>query len=237
MLELERGSQIITREQLHLIEPVMQATRTFVPVPHGLLADRLLIMAQDILNGYDLVSETYTVARYGNQCFAVLTFSKGDEGIYFSVGWRNSNDKSLACAIVLGAQVICCSNLMLDGEIKILRRHSQKVWQDIEMLAITSFYRHTHAYDNVLRIRERLRRNDFTDRQAAHFFGRCYFDDILSPRQIPVAVEQWKRPTFEEFNERTAWSAYNAVTYALKSEAPATAMEKHVQASQMLIDL
>jgi hypothetical protein len=230
-------ADIVTREELARYVPALPETKTFRPVPHIQLAERMITLACDILSGWTLLSESYTIARDGAQCFSTLTFTRGDEGMNFSLGWRNSTDKSLAIGLALGAQVICCSNLMLDDEIKILRKHSAKVWDDIETLAITSFYRHTHSYDKILSDVDQLKRKLLSDDQAAAIFGKLFYNGLLSPRQLPVAVKEWKTPTFPEFQPRTLFSLYNCSTHALKSEPPASVMESHTGLHRMIIDV
>jgi hypothetical protein len=230
-------AEIITKEQLAQYLPAIPPSRTFQPVQHIQLADRMLTLSCDILNGWTLLSESYTIARDGQQCFAILTFTRGDEGINFSLGWRNSMDKSLAVGLALGAQVTCCSNLVLDGDIKILRKHSMNVWQDIETLAITSFYWYAHGYDKILSDIERIRRKLISDDQTAAIFGKLFYTDILSPRQLTTAVKEWKKPTYTEFEPRSLYSLYNASTHALKSDPPATVMESHSRLHKMIIDI
>lgn len=215
---------------------MLPESRTFKPVPHIELAQRVITLACDILSGFTLISESYQIARDGAQCFGTLTLTRGDEGVNFSIGWRNSTDKSLAIGMVLGAQVICCSNLMFNGDIKILRKHSMNVWNDIETLAITSFYRHQHGYDKILSDVDLLKRKLISDDQAAAMFGRFFYNGLLSPRQLPVAVKEWKEPSFPEFEPRTLYSLYNCSTHALKNEAPATVMEKHTGLHNAVID-
>lgn len=48
---------------------------------------------------------------------------------------------------------------------------------------------------------------------------RCYEADILSPRTIHTAIKEWRAPSFEEFQPRTAWSLFNAVTFASGNRA------------------
>lgn len=230
-------ADIVTREELDLIQPILPESRTFSPIAHIKIADFMLNLGADILKGYTLVSETYSIARNGSQCFSVLTYSRGDDGINFSIGWRNSTDKSLAIGICLGASVICCSNLMFDGDIKILRRHSMNAWSHIETLAITSFYKHQHSYDRLIENSLRLKRLPVNDNQIARWLGLLFYRGVISPRQLPVALSEWQKPSFPEFEPRTAFSALNAVTYALKTSPPSSVLESHAMLNKSVIDI
>ncbi|MHC1728037.1 MAG: hypothetical protein AB9866_18885 [Syntrophobacteraceae bacterium] len=229
--------QLVSKDDLDLIEPVLAKTDTFHPVAHGEIARMMITLSRDILVGYELVEERYEIARDGGQAFGTLSYQKGDNGIYMAVGWRNSTDKSLAIGVCMGGSVICCSNLMFEGDIKILKKHSKGVWKAIEDLAITSFYRHNHAYDKILQDSELMRRRMLTDNDVFRWYGLLYGNQVLSPRQLTVAVKEWRQTSFDEFRDRTAWSAYNACTYALKGEAPSTVLESHSKLHSMIVDI
>ena len=63
---------------------------------------------------------------------------------------------------------------------------------------------------------------------AHRMLGLVYGRGIMTPRQIPVALREWKTPQYEAFQPRTVWSLYNAITEALKSAPPQSIMEKHL---------
>ena len=51
---------------------------------------------------------------------------------------------------------------------------------------------------------------------AEAFLLRAYQDEgLLSPRTLPLALKQWREPSFQEFRERNVWSLFNAMTFAL----------------------
>ena len=48
---------------------------------------------------------------------------------------------------------------------------------------------------------------------------RSYEKGIISTLQLPKVLEEWRHPSFEEFEPRTAWSLFNAFTAVLRDRA------------------
>lgn len=81
-----------------------------------------------------------------------------------------------------------------------------------------------------------MKAHGMTNNQAFQMAGLLFGHGVLSPRQLPVVVDQWLKPKHKEFQPRNAWSLYNAITEGLKSTAPFNVMERHVSAHQMLLE-
>ena len=112
--------------------PVPEPTASYQPVSHYDLARSLCTIGQDMLRNWDLVSETYEIARAGQQLFATLSFQKENTDMRLAIGFRNSYDKSMALGIVVGANVIVCANLTFTGEITVMRKHSKNILNSLE---------------------------------------------------------------------------------------------------------
>jgi hypothetical protein len=237
-MQLQRGNQFISKADLDLIE-VPEPTRTFIPVPHRALADTMGTISQDLLTDFQLVSEVFEVARFGNQFFGTMNFKRngGSENAYFAIGFKNSYDRSMAIGVVLGASIICCSNGMFSGQITILKKHTIGVWKAIEDLFITSLYRSQKSYENVIADSWQMQKRLLTDREAYGILGNLYGLDCLSPRQFTTAVSEWRSPSYAEFEPRNLFSLYNGATHALKSEPPISKAERHVRLHNAVIDL
>lgn len=226
-LMLHCGGKACTRDELDLI-PLPEKTATYQPVSHYTLTKKLLTISQDIMTGFVLAGEKYGIARDGNQLFAVLQFRNAHEDMGLALGFRNSYDKSMAVGFACGASVFVCDNLALTGDIVVMKKHTKSVWEELEERAISSCYRAMQNYRQVVLDAEMLKGLPMdTDAGFSHL-GRLYGHDLLSPRQMPVAKEQWLKPKHDVFAPRTGWSLYNAVTEALKSCAPTDIMERHI---------
>lgn len=226
-LNLNRGVQELERDELQLI-PVPEASSTYTPVSHFKLANSLALIGQDMLTGYELKEEKFEVARAGKQLFATLHFARNGDDMRLSVGFRNSYDKSLSLGIVIGSKVIVCSNLMFTGEITVLKRHSKNILKSLEDTAITVLYRAQYTFDKLIWDSAEMKEKRMSDLEAFKTLGILFGREILSPRQLPVARDEWLNPKHDQFQDRNMYSFYNACTEALKSSPPGNVMERHI---------
>jgi hypothetical protein len=234
-LILHRGGQLITLDELKLIETPPE-TETYIPVPHYGLTKMIRKASQDLLRDFNLIGEQYGIARNGNQLFAVLKFQREQGDMCLSLAYRNSLDKSMSIGMAFGGNVFVCDNLALRGDIVIMKKHTKNVWNELETLTITQCYKSQNNFALLQQESSLMKAITLTDDQAFQHLGRLYGHDVLSPRQLPVALEQWNRPKHPEFQPRNLWSLYNATTEALKSSAPINVMESHVQAHRLLLE-
>ena len=232
---LHRGSVNMTREELALI-PYPDETATFKPLPHFDLANKVLTITQDLLKGFHVQKETYGVNRQGAQLFALISFyqeNNPDHGI--SVGFRNSLDKSMAIGFVLGANVFVCDNMSLHGDISIMRKHTVNMFDDLENMLISTVYKSAEKLQLIDQALRLMQLQTINDTQAFSIAGNLFARGIVSPRQLPVLIEQWNKPLHATFEPRTLYSLYNGATEALKTSPPDEIMEKHIELHNFVI--
>jgi hypothetical protein len=234
-LLLHKGAEPATIEQLAMI-PLPQETRSYKPVAHHELANMLSSMAANLLPEFELVNTQFGLARDGAKMFGLHTFKNGDSALGLSIGFRNSYDRSLSVGIALGAQVFCCDNLCLHGELKILRKHTSNVHADIDGLALSAIYRSRSAFNQIKQDAETMKEIPMSDDEAYRMLGLVYGRGIITPRQIPVVKKEWLEPSHDAFAGRNLWSFYNAVTEALKSSPPQSIMERHLAIHKQLMN-
>ena len=215
--------------------PLPEETPTYKPVSHYDLATNLAQVSATLLRDYSLERSQYGLARDGNQMFAVHTYRNGSDSMGLSVGFRNSYDKSMSVGIAVGASVFVCDNLALTGEISIMRKHTQNVWNDLEELTITTLYRSQHNFHKIVEDSQEMMAQHLCDDDAYRLTGLLYGHGIITPRQIPVVRKEWLSPSHDAFEDRNLWSFYNAVTEALKLNSPPNKiMERHIALHQLL---
>ncbi|ABC77913.1 DUF932 domain-containing protein [Syntrophus aciditrophicus] len=230
---MHRGGELVTKDQLDLI-PLPEPTDSYMPVSHYDLADKFLMISQDILRDYKLVGENYGIARQGNQFFAVLKFQRERSEIGLSIAFRNSYDRSMAIGLAIGASVFVCDNLALSGEIVVMKKHTKNVWSELEEKAIATIYKSQNNYDQLIGDVDAFKSLPVDDNGAFQAMGLLFGNNIISPRQLTVLKEEWLKPSHEEFEPRNLWSFYNAATESLKSSPPVTIMEKHIRLHEAL---
>lgn len=226
-LILHRGAQAATRHDLEAVK-LPRATESYCPVPHTALVDLLVQIGEAYLHDFSLKKSQFGLTKNGQQLFGVHTYHNGSTDLGLSIGFRNSYDKSLSVGIAVGASVFVCDNLALTGDITVMRKHTRFVEDDLHELVVSAVLSARSAY-NTIRTESQLMNRIALDNDGAHrLIGLLYGRGVITPRQIPVVRREWLTPKHSEFQPRTFWSFYNAVTEALKSSPPKDILERHL---------
>src|SRR5207237_7922050 len=117
------GGRTIGREELALV-PTPVATETHRPVPHHEIVQALIETLG--FRHIGVVHDEYAVSPDGMKAFGVLDLATEMEGCGFSIGLRNSHDKSMRLAMTCGYRVFVCSNMAFAGDFTpVLAKHSK----------------------------------------------------------------------------------------------------------------
>jgi len=134
----------------------------------------------------------------------------------------------LSVGIAVGSTVFVCDNLILTGEITVLKKHTLNVVSSIEALALSAIYKSRSAFNQIQEDAEVMKGIPLSDDDAYRTIGLLYGNGIINPRHIPVVKKEWLKPSHADFDDRNIWSFYNAVTESLKSAPPQSIMERHL---------
>lgn len=114
--------------------PAVPFTRTFRPVHHKQVIDAIRTGISAV--GLEVINTEYVLARDGMQMFGAWDLATGNEELCWSIGLRNSMDKSMALGITAGTRVYVCENLAFNGEFIELRRHTSGLTpEELEFMA------------------------------------------------------------------------------------------------------
>src|SRR5277367_1740227 len=117
------GTTKITREQLSLI-PTPEGTATHHPLEHHTIVQALIEALA--FRHISVVRDEYAVSEDGMKMFGVLDLETAFEGCRFSIGIRNSNDKSMRLAMTVGYRVFVCDNMAFQGDFSpVLAKHTK----------------------------------------------------------------------------------------------------------------
>lgn len=210
---------------------VPERTETYIPVSHQELVTRIKEAGTKHYNTAPFETKL-EVNHRGQQMFGSMTFHHGSQlsgsGMNRSIGFRNSYDKTLPIGVCGGASVYVCSNLMFTGDIIKMRKHTQNVQEDLDILIQKLFDDVDRRYNEAVAVRETMSEIHFSDIDAGDYFGQLFTNqDVFNSSQMSKAVKEWFGS--QVFKERTLWSAYNASTEALKSAHPMNALEKYTK--------
>lgn len=170
--------------------------------------------------GYEISKVNLGVSRNDARFFGTMTLrSNVVTGVNLAVGIRSSTDKSLSLGWCCGNRVFCCDNLAFSSDKVISRKHTTNGVLRYQE-AICRVVSELADYRNIEEQRIRAMQNRLiTEVEAESFLLRAYEAQLLSPVTLPVAIREWRTPSYHDFDERSVWRLYNAVTFALGKRA------------------
>lgn len=208
----------LSREQLALV-PTPAGTLTHRPIPHAEVVNALVETLG--FRHIAVVKDEYAVSRDGMKMFGVLDLEAGIAGIRFSIGVRNSHDKSMRLAMVVGYRVMVCENMAFHGDYQpVLAKHS-KNFSLVDALTI-GVDRMQRNFEPMTEQVELWRGTQITDDLAKLVIYRAFVEgELEAPKHLAADVHRnYFNPTIEDFAPRTKWSLSNAFTSAFKALDP-----------------
>lgn len=219
------------------------ATESHVPIGHAtmrdMIVDRLAAVGLGIKSEQIAVSTRKDVVIDGEEheayskAFGVFDVDgldyaiDGSASMGLSVGWRNSSNKQLPAAVVVGSRVFVCDNLCFSGTLTLKRRHTKNIMDDLPDMIASAFNRVGDLADRQFRIYDRLRDVKVSqDVAAAVIMRACEMSGkgpLASKNVLPiwefynhVATDE-EREAGLKFNRDlhghgTAWALWNALT-------------------------
>jgi hypothetical protein len=212
------GASKIGREELKAI-PTPLASATHQPVPHcevvGALVETLGFRQISV------VREEYAVSGDGMKMFGVLDLETTFDGCRFSVGVRNSNDKSMRLALTVGYRVLVCDNMAFHGDFTpVLAKHSKNLnLVDILTVGVDRMQRN---FEPMRKQVEAWKGTRLPDERAKLVIYKAFVEGELDiPKHLARRVHDlYFNPRVEEFAPRATWSLSNAFTSAFKELDP-----------------
>jgi hypothetical protein len=212
------GASKITREELKVI-PTPAGSATHQTLPHHEIVGALIETLS--FRQISIVRDEYAVSGDGMKMFGVLDLETTFDGCRFSIGIRNSNDKSMRLALTVGCRVFVCDNMSFLGEFTpVLAKHTKRV-SLVDVLSV-GVDRMQRNFEPMRKQVEAWKQAQITDQTAKLIIYRAFVEGELDvPKHLTRRVhEEYFNPTFEEFAPRTLWSLSNAFTSSFKDLDP-----------------
>lgn len=212
------GTQKITREELREL-PLPKATDTHQPLSHFELVEALI---ETLSYRYLKVRrDEYAVSRDGMKMFGVMDLEYGFTGCSYSIGLRNSNDKSMRLALTAGYRVFVCDNMMFSGDFEpLLHKHTKNLnLRDSLSVAIDRIHRNFEPLKEKVK---KWKEIGLKDEFVKLVLYEAFLDRKLKvPRSLlPVIHDYYFKPDHETFTQRNLWSLSNAFTSSFKRLKP-----------------
>ena len=230
------GAQKITREKLEEI-PIPEPTRTHKPIPHGAVVEVLEEALSFRL--LKVVRDEYAISNDGMKMFGVMDLNSEFSGCRFSIGLRNSNDKSMRLALTAGFRVMVCDNMAFSGDFTPLsHKHTSNLnLTDSISIAVDRIHR---GFKPMRAQVDAMRNIGLDDEAAKLIIYQAFIDGKIKglPRHLMNLVHGFYfDPSFQEFESRNLWSLSNAFTSSFKKLNPLKQFEITARLGTFLADV
>lgn len=212
-LMLHTGAEPVPYDALRQLT-TPEATATHVPIPHHAVVE----MAKYSLGfyGHEIVEEHHAITPDGMRYFGLLSLRSSDGQYTDTLGLRNSHDKKFPIGIGFGSRVFVCDNLAFVAEHVIKRKHTVNAKRDMPGL-VAEIIEPLAGQRKAQQMKfDMYRTSPLSDFQVDHAIMEMYRRGVINVQRIADVAREWEQPSYEGFEERTAWRLFNAATTALQ---------------------
>jgi len=219
------GVNTVTEKQVMESE-TPEATRTHVPLPHGTFIDLLKKMLQ--VHEWNITASTYgfnesvigEAKHPAARLFGIYHIEKDGvpTGMEYvrALGFRNSHDKRLPAGIVMGLQIMVCSNLDFYGESKVQHKHTVNMMPQLSARLFEMLGNMDQVFSNHSAQLETYKERDISDTETHDIIVRGADRGVYPWTFGERILKEYRYPRHEEFKDRNVWGLYNATTETLK---------------------
>lgn len=227
------GASKLTREELALV-PIPPATDTFKPIPHFEIINYL--EESFSYRGIEIVRSEFAVTPDGLRMFGLVEIDMVEDGLRFSVGVRNGNDKTMRLGMVAGYRVFVCDNMAFAGDFyPLLAKHS-KNFDPRDSIALG--VERVQRYFTPLRAQiADWKRKVLSPGRAEDVFLSTIFSKLFPAEIVEGAYSLYWTPEFlDSFGGPTLWTLSNAYTSSFKSLPPVRQFQATAKLGRFLLE-
>ncbi len=235
--------------------PTPEANGSHFPIPHGVLLDRTLELIKE--HGLEVRGGAHALhtpvkgpheGLEGARYFGMLEVGAGGDGGSVTdgtglapdyntvIGLRNSHDKTFSAGLVVGSRVFVCDNLAFSGEVTMARKHSRNILADLPGLLSAAMGKLIEVRGFQAERIEAYKHTGIESRDAHDLILRGFRQKIVPATKIGKVMDEWEKPSHEDFEPRTVWSLFNAFTEVLKTRGQIFDKPRYTMALHGLMD-
>lgn len=204
------GSNKVTEAEVIQV-PAVPFTRSHHPIHHRNIIDA--IRSGVVATGLEIVNTEYVLANNGMRMFGVWDLSGGNDELCWSIGIRNSMDKSMALGITAGTRVFVCENLAFSGEFVEFRKHTKGLIHDeLEFMAYRAMKKMVTNLTKFQSWHEGLKNFSLTEWDAKILLVEIMTNSIIPPSRFARFIELY----FGGVYDHTLWGFHETVTDMLR---------------------
>lgn len=206
------GVSKVTEDEIAAV-PSVPFTKTFSPIHH---MDVISAVKESIgAVGLEIRNTEYVLAASGQKMFGVYDLSQGTSELCWSIGIRNSMNKSMSLGITAGTRVFVCENLCFSGEFIAFRRHTAGLTIDaLAFLAYTSLKAMIPQLRSFQQWHENLRNYQLTEADSKILLVEIMASSVISSHKF----HQF-RELYGSVYDDSLWGFHEAVTDILKGSS------------------
>ncbi len=240
------GNRVDELTVLSIPEPV--GTSSWSPVSHSRVIQALENEVKDA--GFKIIRREYSLSSprkgsksriegiepaFGDKMFGVWDLQNGHsgEGTSWSLGFRNSLNKTLALGICAGQRVFVCDNLSFTGEFVDFRRHTAGLSQEeLEHLAAQAVGKVISKFEDFDVWIEQLRKFKLSTRKMKGIIYDSIVEGINSSKKFKEihALILGTSPTYK----RNLYGFHEASTELMKGSSLFTVNDKNAMLNSFL---
>jgi len=194
-----------------------ERTVSYQPIAHHELVNRTKGFLAS--NGFTIQDEVHSLARNNNHYFGLFSVEHPnreatDRGTV--VGIRNSHDKTFPAGLCAGDAPFVCDNLIFTNTIKLARRHTRNILQDLDFTinrALGKLFGFWHGQDSRI---EAYKNRSIGNVLAHDLIIKAVRAGALPKSKVLDVADQWESSDHPEFHSRDVNSLYNAFTEVYK---------------------
>jgi len=225
---MPRRAPITTRDYLKKV-PLPQHATTYTVIEHETVIVNTLDQLK--LKGFTVEQEHYRSNNSGEVAIGVyhLTY-KSDPELGMMFAWANSYDKSMRFKCAVGGFIKTSKSSMIGDDFSWSRKHTGTADQEMVAQVTNQVINAQMYYDNLLLIRDQMKKLIVTSNQVAEFLGRVFFvKGLFTKEQIGIVRDEMMKPSFSySSGSDTLWAHYNHMLIALKRAHPRTWMDEQL---------
>jgi hypothetical protein len=221
------GINNVTESEVFSV-PAVPFTRTFHPVHHRDVITAVQESVQAV--GLDIVKSEYVLAQNGQRMFGVYDLNQGTSELSWSIGIRNSMNKSMSLEITAGTRVFVCDNLCFSGDYLTFRLHTSGL--DIDELTFLA-YRSMRQVITMLKAFQRwhegLKNYPLTETDA-----KILLVEIMTSSVIPQSKFKKITGLYSNVYDDSLWGFHESCTDVLKKCSLMTMPKKNKALNQVI---
>ena len=222
------GSTEIDYSQLATLPNPQSIGPRHNPIHHKTFTDLVLNKVQSL--NYTIDEARYGIDDHGDM-FGYLKLDKNTErnGTFKHViGIRNSHMQRFAAALAAGSSVMVCDNLSFYGDVEVGHKHTKNIMNVLPGRIDSMMQDIQSKWQSQAQRYDAYAATELSQSGYGELLWNAIDRGAISGSKAQKVINEYNAPRHEDFEDRNAWSLFNAFTEILK-ESPTMLRERSIK--------